>query len=251
MEKIDRTGEEKTNNFGSTMVIKEYRGNKDIDVYFPKYNYVKEHVQYSQFINGKVKCPYEKKVCGIGYLGEGEYKVSENGKHTKHYMIWKCMLKRCYDPKCIQKNPTYTGCEVADEWHNFQLFSEWFDKNYYEIKGEVMNLDKDILCKGNKIYSADTCVFVPQNINKLFVKSDKCRGGSPIGMTYKNKKYNAQCKVNGKEQYLGCYDTKEEAFQVYKNFKEKYIKEVAEEYKDKIPEKLYNAMITYEVEIDD
>lgn len=39
----------------------------------------------------------------------------------------------------------------------------------------------------------------------------------------------------------------------YKNkeFKENYIKEVANEYKDKIPQKLYEAMYRYKVEIDD
>ena len=33
--KIDRTGEERVNNFGGKMIIKEYRSAKDIDVYFP------------------------------------------------------------------------------------------------------------------------------------------------------------------------------------------------------------------------
>ena len=33
--KINRTGEERLNNFGSRMAIKEYRNNSDIDVYFP------------------------------------------------------------------------------------------------------------------------------------------------------------------------------------------------------------------------
>ena len=72
MGRKDRTGEERLNSFGSKMVIKEYRGAMDIDVYFPEYNWTSEHVQYSHFKNGKMKCPYEPRYCGKGYLGEGK-----------------------------------------------------------------------------------------------------------------------------------------------------------------------------------
>lgn len=251
MRKIDRTGEEKTNTFGSLMRIINYRNCNDIDVYFEKYEWTKKHTSYSQFTNGTIACVYEPRVYGVGYSGKGKYKVSENGKHTKCYKTWYHMLERCYDPKYIQKHPSYKGCKVSDEWHNFQLFSEWYYENYYKIEGQRMDLDKDILCKGNKIYSPDTCVFVPQAINKLFTKNDKCRGDLPIGVYYSNKKYNAQCNTNETQKYLGRYDTKEEAFQVYKQYKERYIKEVAKEYKDKIPSKLYEGMMKYKVEIND
>ncbi len=252
MRKIDRTGEEKTNNFGSKMIISNYRNYDDIDIYFPKYNWISKNKKYSDFKKGNIKCVYEPRTYGVGYIGEGKYKVRVNGKSTKYYIIWNDMLRRCYNAKFIEKYPTYRGCEVYSPWHNFQVFSEWADKNYYEIKGEVICLDKDILCKGNKIYSPDTCIFVPNRINTLFIKSDGSRGNYPLGVTYcRNKKYQSYCTVDGKHKYLGYYDTSEEAFQVYKNFKEKYIKEVAEEYKNKIPQKLYDAMINYRMEIND
>lgn len=247
----DRIGEINYNDFGSKMIISDYRDCKDIDVYFEEYNYIKEHTRYDHFINGKIKCPFEKRVFNIGYLGEGRYDASINRKGTKYYNIWTGMLKRCYNPKVIKRNPTYKGCRVHDSWHNFQVFAEWADKNYYQIEGEVMSLDKDILIKGNKIYSPDTCIFVPQRINNLFTKNDKCRGDLPVGLYHDKKKYRAQCNVNGKQKYLGCFDTPKEAFQVYKKFKENYIKEIAEEYKDEIPSKLYKALMRYEVEIND
>ena len=78
--KIDRTSEETINNFGSKMVIKEYRGCMDIDVYFPEYNWTFEHTQYNNFKKGLIKCPYEPRYFGVGYLGEGKYEISENGK---------------------------------------------------------------------------------------------------------------------------------------------------------------------------
>ncbi len=253
MKKIDRTGEVSYNNFGSKIIIKEYRKRKDIDVYFEKYNYTKEHVTYDNFKKGNIKCVYEPRVYGVGYIGEGEYKVSKNGKHTKCYMTWLKMLYRSYSPKYIQQHPTYTGCKVHSSWHNFQTFAGWYYDNFYQIEKEQMELDKDILCKGNKTYSPDTCVFVPHRINTLFTKSDNKRGDYPIGVTYNkpSKIYETYCGTNGKRKYLGCYDTPEQAFQVYKQYKEDYIKKVAEEYKNKIPMKLYNALTTYEVEIDD
>ena len=77
---VDRTGERNINNFGSEMVITGYRMNRDMDVYFPEYDWIVRNVQYGNFKKGNVKCPYEPSICGIGYIGEGEYKVSENGK---------------------------------------------------------------------------------------------------------------------------------------------------------------------------
>ena len=121
-----------------------------------------------------------------------------------------------------------------------------------------MQLDKDILKKGNKVYSPETCIFVPRRINSLFIKSDKARGRYPIGVTLRkdNGKYRSQCDVQYEEEprkqiQLGQFDTPEEAFYAYKQFKENYIKEVADIYKPYIPEKLYEAMYRYEVEIDD
>ena len=52
-------------------------------------------------------------------------------------------------------------------------------------------------------------------------------------------------------KYLGCYETIEKAFQAYKQFKEQYIKEIADEYKDKIPKELYEAMYNWVVEWND
>ena len=254
---IDRTGEENYNNFGSKMIIKEYRKYSDMDIYFPEYNWTFEHAHYKSFKNGEIKCPYELRYYGKGYLGEGEYKMSENGKHTDKYDIWHSMLTRCYDPKYQERYPTYKGCKVEEYLLNFQHMGEWINENYYEVPGERMHLDKDILCKGNKVYSRDTCIFVPQKINSLFTKSDNDRGRDPIGVDQlPSGNYKARCcDGNGKKIYLGIYSTKEEAFYAYKEYKESLIKRTIDEYKGIIPEphysKLREAMYNYKVEIDD
>ena len=247
-ERIDRTGETRLNKFGSEMVITVYRNCNDIDVCFPEYNWTAEHVTYSSFTKGLIKCPYEPKVYGVGYIGEGDYKVRENGILNSIYNTWHDMIDRCYGNRVYK---TYEECSVCEEWHSFQTFAEWYEENYYEIPGEIMNLDKDILIKGNKIYSPDTCVFVPHSINMLFVKSNSIRGDLPIGVSKINNKYRAYCRIDNKQKSLGHYDTPEEAFNAYKQFKEALIKKVANDYLELIPFNLYQAMINYEVDIDD
>ena len=255
--KRDRTAEEGYNKFGSKMIIKKYKDYMDMDVYFPEYNWVLEHARYDHFKEGNIKCPYEPRYYGVGYLGEGEYKVRENGKLHRYYIIWHDMLKRCYDPKVHERHPTYKGCEIENYLLNFQHMGEWIKDNYYEVPGEQMCLDKDILCKGNKVYSRETCIFVPQRINKLFTKSDKSRGKDPIGVyQLPSGNYQVHCSNGyGKQIPLGTYSTKEEAFQVYKQYKEKVIKEVIDSYEGKIQEPFYSrlreAMYNYKVEIDD
>ena len=255
--KIDRTGEEGLNNFGSKMIISECRGSLDMDVYFPEYDWTFKHVAYNNFKKGNVTCPYEPRTCGVGYLGEGKYKARENGKNTDKYVIWHNMLNRCYNPKFHEREPSYKGCKVEDYLLNFQNMGEWIENNYYEVPGERMHLDKDILCKGNKVYSRETCIFVPERINKLFTKRDNDRGNNFIGMTPNSSgNYMVQCHDgNGKLNYLGSYSTEKEAFEIYKNYKEKVIKEVIDSYEGKIPEPHYSrlreAMYNYEVEIDD
>ena len=120
-----------------------------------------------------------------------------------------------------------------------------------------MCLDKDILHKGNKIYSRENCIFVPERINKLFVKRDNSRGDNPIGVyPTLSGNYMASCRNGcGKSISLGTYKTKEEAFNAYKTYKENYIKEVIDSYKGIILEPFYSklreAMYKYKVEITD
>ena len=117
-----------------------------------------------------------------------------------------------------------------------------------------MCLDKDILVKNNRIYSPETCLIVPYRINMLFVKRKGCRGKSPIGTSYDSKRelYGiSRNYVVGKTHYLGRFANSVDAFDTYKTYKEKHIKNVADEYKDLIPEKVYVAMYKYEVDIND
>lgn len=245
---VEHLGEINVNKHGTTMKIIKYTNNRDVTVEFQdEFKYV-TRTNYQAFTKGEVKNVYDKTVYGVGYIGEGVY---SHKNHPHSYNIWRHMLGRCYNENILLMNPTYTDCFVSVEWHCFQNFAKWYDENYYEIPGECMELDKDILFKGNREYSSTTCVFVPQYINTLIVKNDSDRGELPIGCSYYEGHIYASCTTRNKKVFLGSYDNIEEAFNVYKEFKEKYIKRIADEYVDFIPSKLYNALYNYTIEIND
>ena len=251
----ERLGETVIQNCGEAALIVQYVNSMDITIQFKTTGELVK-TRYDKFVGGNVKSHFTPSVYGVGTTGL-EPTVDENGKMLNSYKCWKGMLERCYSAKCQEKYPTYKGCSVCDDWLYYPNFKKWYDENYYEVENKTSHLDKDILVKGNKVYSPDTCVFAPSFINTLFTKSQNGRGELPIGVYYdkKYKKYKAQLRVfnDGKrtKKHLGYFNTEDEAFEAYKKAKEEYIKEVADEYKDKIPAKLYEAMHSYEVSIDD
>jgi hypothetical protein len=249
---IDRTGEVNYNKYGSKIEIIKYTNATDIVIKFDN-GYITIS-RYGDFKKGKPKSPYCKSVYGIGYIGEGKYKtITDDYKHTTTYKCWNGMIERCYNLVTQEKHPNYKGCTVCEEWLNFQTFAKWFEENFYTIDDERMNIDKDILVKGNKVYSPETCIFVSQRINKLFIRQDNIRGEYPIGVCYdkENNKFTSDCCTLEKHCKIGRFDTANESFEVYKEYKENYIKEVAEECKNIIPQKLYIAMCEWKVEITD
>lgn len=246
-----RIGEINYNRYGNKMKIVEYINCTNIIVEFE--NGYKRKTRYDHFKNGTIKIPYDKSIFGKGFIGEGQYNITKNGKRTNEYNKWLHMFERIYATEYKEK--CYEGCSICKEWHNFQIFAKWCNENYYEIDGEQIQLDKDILIKGNKIYSPETCIFVPEKINYLFRKRGKTKKGLPVGVgrVIKNSfKYISHCKnKNGKRIYLGSFETTKEAFESYKIYKEKIIKQFADEYKNKIPNKLYESMLNYKIEITD
>lgn len=162
------------------------------------------------------------------------------------------MIKRCCNEKYKSKHPAYKNTSCSNEWMDFNVFYKWLSSqdNYKKWKiGKYWAIDKDIIFKGNNFYSSETCCLVPQRVNNIFTKRNSKRGILPIGVTFERNKYRAYSSGI----HLGDYNTPEEAFMRYKEFKENYIKQVAkEEYEiGNIVRKCYDAMINYQVEITD
>ena len=187
---------------------------------------------------------------GIGYFGCGKYNYKD---HYKIYKSWSHMLTRCYDHKYSDVYQTYRGCSVCEEWLNFQNFAKWYENNMW-LDGQHY-LDKDILIKGNKVYNPTTCILVNNHINCIFTKCNSARGQYPIGVSVDNRSGSFRAYIfDGDKRSMKYCKSIEEAFNLYKNSKETNIKQVADQYKQKypnFPQKLYDAMYSYEVEITD
>lgn len=255
----ERIGEIRLNSYGTPMKIIGYENSKNIIVEFQDEHSYRARTHYKCFILGNVKNPYDKTLYGVAYIGEGQ-KLKYNNKFTKEANTWHSIMERCYSPKYKKKKPTYENVVCCDEWLCYQNFYEWLHKqlNFDKwLNGNRWAIDKDILVKGNKIYSPETCCLVNERINGLFVKADSIRGEYPVGVIFHKDhgcfEAQIQNQITGKRDHYTGFNTPEKAFLKYKIEKEAIIKQVAKEEYDKgnITKECYEAMLNYEVEITD
>ena len=240
----------KSKSSGDFKILK-YNDSKNVDIQFLNTGF-ESTVQLTTIKSGEVKDRLSPSVCGVGILGT-EYPTKISGVLTKEYKLWCGMLQRCYSDSYQKQRPTYEGCEVSDSFKSYEYFYEWCNKQIgFDVKG--FDLDKDLLIKGNKVYSENTCIFIPREINTLLVKRESSRGEHLIGVYWhkKDKAFASQVNKNkGKQEHLGYFNTELEAFNAYKTAKELYIKEVANKFKSQIDLRAYEALMNYEVNIDD
>ena len=238
----NRLGEINRNTFGTEMKIIAYRGSSDVDVMFlDSHGYIYQHALYANFKNGYIKNPFDPIFFNKGYLGDGKYKCQINNNMQHSYTIWNSMLARCYGNRIT----SYTNSSwVCSDWFNYQNFAKWYEENEYPVKGRL-HMDKDILYPGNKIYSPYHCLLVPQRINMLFTNKMN-KSGLPNGITKYKDGYVA--KYNGEE--IGKAKTIKEAYCLYANRKKEIIIKIANEYKNIIPDRVYQALLSYEVRLE-
>lgn len=247
------------NNDGDLMMIIEYNGYDDIIVEFQDDGACKVHTQYANFVRGIVKNYNKVKYGYHGYIGVGKY-ASEHRDENKNrilhhsYKVWSGMHNRAenYDGK----HPSYSDVTVCEEWWNYQNFAEWYEKNYYEIEGDFLCLDKDIKDPYSRVYSPNTCMLVPDCINNIFKKMEDRPDGLPIGVhrrkdmkveRYRSRTVILDEKGNPKPVNSPSTETPEEAFEFYKKHKELYIKQMAEKHKNILTEEAYKILMEYEV----
>ena len=244
----------KSKSSGDFKIVK-YNDARNVEIQFVNTGF-ETSAQLTNLRNGNVKDRLTPSVYGVGELGT-KYPASEGGVLTKEYDLWHSMLRRCYSDSSKKKCPTYEGCEVSAKFKSFEYFYEWCHKQIgfdNDGNGNPFQLDKDLLVKGNKVYSEDSCVFIPSEINLLLTKRTASRGEYLIGVHWCNKGKAFKASVNknkGKQECLGSFNTELEAFKAYKKAKESFIKEQANEWKSQIDERAYEALMSYEVSIND
>ena len=240
----------KSKSSGDFKILK-YNDRANVEIQFLNTGY-EVVVRLDHIKSGKVKDPHSPSVCGVGISGT-KYPFMIDGIKTKEYGLWKDMLTRCYSDAYKKRQPTYEGCKVSENFKSYEYFYEWCNSKVgFDVKG--FDLDKDLLIKGNKVYSENTCIFIPREINTLLVKRKASRGEYLIGVYWDKAKnaFKAQVRKNkGKSEWLGSFKTELEAFEAYKQAKESFIKEQANNWKDQIDERAYKALMNYTVEITD
>lgn len=251
-------GQKRLNNQGYEMEIIEYNTYDDILVKFNEPYAWEVKSTYGKFKTGEIINHYAPSICDFGIIGNKYPTCDINGKHTREYQVWSNMIRRCYDPVHQKRNPSYAGIICAEEWRYYENFYSWYHtQENYAVINQLENyaLDKDIICKGNRIYAPDKCTLVPTRINNLLLKPTRKRGKYPVGVTYypRNKKYGAESGGKNRHIFLGLYTTPEEAFNAYKAYKETEIQRTAtEEYnKGTITKQCYEALMAYKVNITD
>lgn len=223
-----RAGDSYTNNFGDEFIVIEYLSSSvktgGVRILF-KGTGSTRLCSGGDLLKGEVKDLMKPTVCGVGYIGQGQYSASENGLKPCYYLHWHNMLKRCYEKKGGH-NTSYAECSVSPEWLNLQEFSTWCTSQPLYNKtvlGRRTALDKDLLIPNNKVYSKEACLIIPEEINKALVgkrKTGKDRG-LPCGIFKHGKKF---ITYRDSDKRFDSFSTLEDAARDYQQKKEGRIK---------------------------
>lgn len=257
----ERLGKIFVNVQGCKMQVIKYDGVRNVVIQFLDEHRHECQTTWQHVKDGNILNPFMPTIFGAGIVGVKYNIQGKNGKNIKEYTVWQKMLERCLDEEFKKRYSAYEDVTVCEEWLYFPNFYEWLhsQENFekWNNNKKEYNIDKDILIKGNKVYSPDTCCLVPSYVNIMFVKHQNHRGDLPIGLSYSGLHGQVRVRCNNpitkKSDYLGTFYDVINGFYAYKKHKENIIKEVAElEYeKGNISKKCYDAMMSYEVEITD
>lgn len=239
----------KTNNYGDVVVL-EYNNVRDVTVKFLNTGNIRK-TGASELKKGELRDNEAFPVYKIGVMDVPK-ELKRGEPAPKEYNLWNGMKSRCYNENIRHKVPTYSEVTMSDNFKIYSYFKEWCN-NQVGFNQEGFHLDKDLLSITDKTYSEDTCCFIPQEINCAITNNKSVRGKFPQGVTHNCTKtrYRARIQRDDKWESLGTYDTPEEAFYVYKPIKEAHVKSLAEKWKDQIDIRVYEALMNWEISIDD
>lgn len=163
-----------------------------------------------------------KPVFGVGindYPGTSSWMIDGVRYKCPIYVKWVSMMGRCYNEKFVKDFPTYQECHVSEDWKYFTNFRNWMSEQDWQGK----ELDKDLLFKNNKTYSAETCVFVSRELNAFLNDHGAARGKYPLGVSWHKgtQMFVASCSDpnTGKSRHIGLFDNPEDAHLAWKSRK--------------------------------
>lgn len=232
----DMIGKEyKTNTSGNCFVI-DYKNSYDMTVMFYDGYVVK--VSKGNLDKGKVKNPFHPNnlVYGLGYYDKTTV------RNTPYYRkkvtnLWCNILQRCYREDFKERQKSYTDVTCSKDWYTYSIFEEYIIKmkNFDKFIAQGWELDKDSIICDNKVYSKETCCFIPKELNQRLVGYTKL--GEKVLTSQIPSSGMWRVVVCGK--HIGCYKTQEEATRVYKLEKVKSIMSLCDKYKKDIDSRAY------------
>jgi|GEM_PF-772042 len=227
--KKNKVGEiHESNSYGKVEIIEQISA-KNMKIRFLEDGTTLDNQQYGRIVRGQVKNSYKRIYYGVGYIGVGKYNSSDKEAYKK----WQNMLQRCYDKEYHIKHPSYKKAVICDEWCNFQIFAEWFKERYDPQIMRGWALDKDLFSGDIKIYSPDTCCFIPQIINSLLIHIHTTPKVTDI-----KGRYYTKIHKRAKVLRFSVFDEKGEAISQYKDEKRKYAVEILSQYSSLLPDKV-------------
>lgn len=217
---------------GYRFKIKEYLGYDNIVIEFIDNGY-QTTTRMDKIKKGSIAYPYHPNKYN-SYIGVGKY--DSKGDYERIHSIWYHIFRRTNNIDNLKIYEAYKDVKVDYRWYNYQNFATWMDNYLQSLNPDFRNkyqIDKDILQWGiePKIYGPDTCCLVPPIINAIMSSNLKNSISSGvIKCTGCTNSFYTEIRIQKERKYLGTYKTPEEAFQVYKEAKERYIRELADYY---------------------
>lgn len=162
--------------------------------------------------------------------GINDLKDCRGGSNEYFYRKWVDMIRRCHDPNYIMRNKNYCKVTICKEWKYFSNFKAWMETQDWQGK----QLDKDLLGAGT-LYSPETCCFIYKSTNVFIVEGESSENNLMIGVTRHRDKFQATCSPSGTNlpDYIGLFQTEEEAHLAWLSRKIELSKIHAEKYTDK------------------
>lgn len=198
-----------------------------------------------------------KPIYGVG-INDWDSPVYVENKQMKEYQVWVGVLSRCFSDKEKARKPCYKDSKCSENWLVFSNFVRdirsmvGFDK----LMKSGWQIDKDLILKGNKDYSNETCCLLPKELNVFLINGASKRGSLPLGVHERvnenlSKRFVATIFYKGKHIHLGYFGDPLGAHLAYKVKKEELLGIYAEELRGVIDDRAYRALMSYKVDIND
>lgn len=247
MEGEIKAGDVFKTNQGCTCTVILYKNQTNILIEFNDQNKHRATVRAKHLRSGYVKNPYHPSVRGRGFMGVGQFNAYQDGKVTDEYKKWSSMFRRCYSEVDAKDRNHYSDCEIHEDWFNFQNFALWLTKN--KSYSPDYHLDKDLIILGNRVYSPRACCLVPIEINNLLLDPKSKSRKLPVGVKKDSRsgRFIASMRMDSKNKHIGSFGTPQEAHEAYVSTKEAYVKEIANHWRGRIDERVYEALMNWRV----